>query len=367
MQRAKPPFRADHVGSLLRPAALKEARERHARGEIGAAELEAVEDREIERIIKKQEEVGLSSITDGEFRRSWWHLDFLWGLDGAEKHVMDSGIAFAGVRTRNEGVQVTGKLGFSSHPMIEHYRFVAAHTRRTPKMTIPAPSAIYGRPSRTPINASVYPRLDRFFDDLGQAYRKAVRAFADAGCRYLQLDEVFIAMLCDPKYRAQMTARGDDPERLGEIYGELINTAMSDIPADMTITMHLCRGNYKSTFMGTGGYDAVQEILFNKINVHGYFMEYDDPRSGGFEPLRMLPKGKQVVLGIVTTKSGTLEGKDELKRRIEAAAKYAPLDQLCISGQCGFASTEEGNLLTEEEQWAKLRRIVEVAEEVWGK
>jgi 5-methyltetrahydropteroyltriglutamate--homocysteine methyltransferase len=311
--------------------------------------------------------VGLSSITDGEFRRSWWHLDFLWGLDGPEKHVMDSGIAFAGVRTRNEGVQVTGKLGFSGHPMIEHYKFVAAHTTRTPKMTIPAPSAIYGRPSRTPINASVYPKLDRFFDDLGQAYRKAVRAFADAGCRYLQLDEVFIAMLCDPKYRAQMTARGDDPERLGEIYGELINTAMSDIPADMTITMHLCRGNYKSTFMGTGGYDAVQEILFNKINVHGYFMEYDDPRSGGFEPLRMLPKGKQVVLGIVTTKSGKLEGKDELKRRIEAAAKYAPLDQLCISGQCGFASTEEGNLLTEDEQWAKLRRIVEVAEEVWGK
>ncbi|HEY7664382.1 MAG TPA: 5-methyltetrahydropteroyltriglutamate--homocysteine S-methyltransferase, partial [Xanthobacteraceae bacterium] len=305
------------------------------------------------------------SITDGEFRRSWWHLDFLWGLDGAEKHVMNTGIAFAGVTTRNEGVQVTGKLGFSGHPMIEHFKFVQAHTKRTPKMTIPAPSAIYGRPSRTPINERVYPELDRFFDDLGQAYRKAVRAFADAGCRYLQLDEVFIAMLCDPKYRAQMSARGDDPERLGELYGELINTAISDIPADMTITMHLCRGNYKSTFMGAGGYEAVQEILFNKINVHGYFMEYDDPRSGSFEPLRMLPKGKQVVLGIVTTKSGKLEGKDELKRRIEQAAKYAPLDQLCISGQCGFASTEEGNLLTEEEQWAKLRRIVEVADEVW--
>jgi 5-methyltetrahydropteroyltriglutamate--homocysteine methyltransferase len=366
MQRTKPPFRADHVGSLLRPAALKETREKHAKGEIGAAELKAVEDREIERIIKKQEEVGLSSITDGEFRRSWWHLDFLWGLDGAEKHVMDTGIAFAGVTTRNEGVQVTGKLGFSGHPMIEHFKFVKAHTKRTPKMTIPAPSAIYGRPSRTPINERVYPKLDRFFDDLGQAYRKAVRAFADAGCRYLQLDEVFIAMLCDPKYRAQMSARGDDPERLGELYGELINTAISDIPSDMTITMHLCRGNYKSTFMGTGGYETVQEILFNKINVHGYFMEYDDPRSGGFEPLRMLPKGKLVVLGIVTTKSGKLESKDELKRRIEQAAKYAPLDQLCISGQCGFASTEEGNLLSEEEQWAKLRRIVEVAGEVWG-
>ena len=218
----------------------------------------------------------------------------------------------------------------------------------------------------TPIDKTVYPEREQFFADLGQAYRKAVRAFADAGCRYLQLDEVFIAMLCDPKYRAQMTARGDNPERLGELYGELINTAMSDIPSDMTITMHLCRGNYKSTFMGTGGYEAVQEILFNKINVHGYFMEYDDQRSGGFEPLRMLPKGKSVVLGIVTTKSGKLESKDELKRRIDEAAKYAPLDQLCISGQCGFASTEEGNTLTEDEQWAKLGRMVEVAEEVWA-
>ena len=366
MKRTKPPFRSDHVGSLLRPAPLKAAREKRAKGEIGAAELKAVEDREIERVIKKQEEVGLQAVTDGEFRRSWWHLDFLWGLDGVERHVMDTGIAFAGVTTRNEGVRVTGKLGFSSHPMIEHFKFVQAHTKRTPKITIPAPSAIYGRPVMTPIDKAVYPELDRFFADLGSAYRKAVRAFADAGCRYLQLDEVFIAMLCDPKYRAQMTARGDDPERLGELYGDLINTAMADIPSDMTITMHLCRGNYKSTFMGTGGYEAVQEILFSKIKVHGYFMEYDDPRSGGFEPLRMLPKGKLVVLGIATTKSGKLESKDELKRRIEQAAKYATLDQLCISGQCGFASTEEGNLLSEDEQWAKLRRLVEVADEVWG-
>jgi 5-methyltetrahydropteroyltriglutamate--homocysteine methyltransferase len=366
MQRTKPPFRADHVGSLLRPAALKEAREKRAKGEITAAQLKEVEDREIERVIKKQEEVGLQAVTDGEFRRSWWHLDFLWGLDGAEKNVMDSGIAFAAVTTRNEGVRVTGKLGFTGHPMIEHFKFVAAHTKRTPKITIPAPSAIYGRPLKTPIDQKIYSKLDTFFADLGQAYRKAVRAFADAGCRYLQLDEVFIAMLCDPKYRQQMTDRGDDPKYLGETYGDLINAAMSDIPADMTITMHLCRGNYKSTFMGAGGYEAVQEILFNKINVHGYFMEYDDERSGGFEPLRMLPKGKQVVLGIMTTKTGKLESKDQLKRRIDAAAKYAPLDQLCISGQCGFASTEEGNVLTEDEQWAKLRRLVEVANEVWG-
>jgi 5-methyltetrahydropteroyltriglutamate--homocysteine methyltransferase len=368
MKRTKPPFRADHVGSLLRPKSLAEARARRARGEITAAELKAAEDREIERAIKKQEEVGLQAITDGEFRRSWWHLDFLWGLDGAEKHVMDTGIAFAGVNTRNEGVKVTGRLGMAGpHPMVEHYKFVAAHTRRTPKITIPAPSAIYGRPVRTPIDKAVYPSMDRFWDDLGQAYRKAVRGFADAGCRYLQLDEVFIAMLCDPKYCQQMRDRGDDPDRLGPLYGDLINVAMSDIPSDMTVTMHLCRGNYKSTFMGSGGYEAEAEVLFNRINVHGYFLEYDTERAGGFEPLRLVPKGKIVVLGLVTTKSGRLESKDMLKRRIDEAAKYCDIDQLCLSGQCGFASTEEGNTLTEDEQWAKLRLIVEVAEEVWGR
>jgi 5-methyltetrahydropteroyltriglutamate--homocysteine methyltransferase len=243
---------------------------------------------------------------------------------------------------------------------------VQAHTIRTAKMTIPAPSAMYGRPVRNPINEAAYPTLDSLFEGLGKAYAKGVRAFADAGCRYLQLDEVFIAMLCDPRYRQQMRDRGDDPEKLGEAYADMINVAMSDIPSDMTITMHLCRGNYKSTYMGSGGYDAMQEVLFNKINVHGYFMEYDDERSGSFEPLRLLPKGKVVVLGLVTTKSGKLESKDELKRRIEQAAKYTDLDQLCLSGQCGFASTEEGNMLTEDEQWAKLARIVEVAREVWG-
>ena len=365
-QNTKPPFRADHVGSLLRPTALKDARAKFAKGELTADALKEVEDREIERVIKKQEEVGLKSVTDGEFRRSWWHLDFLWGLDGAEKHVMDEGVAFAAVTTRNEGVKVTGKLGSKSHPMIEHYKFVAAHTKQMPKITIPSPSAIYGRPMRTPIDKSVYPTMDAFFDDLGQAYKKAVRGFADAGCRYLQLDEVFIAMLCDPKYREQMKARGDDPQKLGELYGDLINTAMSDIPADMRITMHLCRGNYRSTFMGSGGYEAEQEILFNRIKVHGYFMEYDSERAGGFEPLKLVPKDRQVVLGLVTTKTGQLESKDNLKRRIEEATKYISLDQLCLSPQCGFASTEEGNTLAEDEQWAKLRMIVELADEVWG-
>jgi 5-methyltetrahydropteroyltriglutamate--homocysteine methyltransferase len=279
---------------------------------------------------------------------------------------MDTGVAFAAVTTRNEGVKVTGKIGFSSHPMIDHFKFLKANTTRTPKMTIPAPSALYGRPVGTPIDKSVYPTRDKFFDDLGHAYKKAVRAFADAGCRYLQLDEVFIAMLCDEKYRQQMKDRGDDPEALGPIYGDLINVAISDIPSDMTVTMHLCRGNYKSTFMGSGGYEAMQEVLFDRIKVHGYFMEYDTARAGGFEPLKRLHKDRLAVLGLVTTKTGSLESKDAIKRRIEEAAKFTDLDRLCLSPQCGFASTEEGNTLAEDDEWAKLKMIGEVAREVWG-
>jgi len=367
MQRTKPPFRADHVGSLLRPAELKAAREKRAKGEITADALTAIEDTEIERIIGLQEKVGLKSITDGEFRRSWWHLDFLWGLAGVERYAMDQGVAFAGTTTRAEGARVVGKLDFSIyHPFIRHFKFVQRNTSRTPKVTIPAPSALYGRTGRKAVPAEIYPDLDEFFADLGNAYRKAVNSFAEAGCRYLQLDEVFIAMLCDAKYAQGLKDRGEDPNKLGEIYGDLINTAMSGIPSDMTITMHLCRGNYKSTFMGSGGYEPVAEVLFNRIKVHGYFMEYDTDRAGGFEPLRMVPKDRQVVLGLVTTKSGTLETKDAIKRRIDEAARFISLDQLCLSGQCGFASTEEGNVLTEEAQWAKLRTIVEVAEEVWG-
>jgi len=366
MKRAKPPFRADHVGSLLRPAALKEARARSAKGELSAAQLKAVEDREILRVIKKQEEVGLQSVTDGEFRRSWWHLDFLWGLDGAEHYVMEHGVPFQGMQTRAEGARIVGKVGFSNHPMLEHFKFVKANAKAMPKMTIPAPSALYGRTGREAVTKEAYPSLDQFFADLGKAYAKAVRAFANAGCRYLQLDEVFITMLCDENYRAKQKERGDDPQKLANIYADLINAAMSDIPKDMTITMHMCRGNYRSTFMGTGGYEAVAEVLFNRIKVHGYFMEYDSERAGTFEPLKLVPKDRTVVLGLVTTKTGKLESKDLIKRRIDEAAKYISLDQLCLSPQCGFASSEEGNTLAEDEQWAKLGMIVEISQEVWG-
>jgi 5-methyltetrahydropteroyltriglutamate--homocysteine methyltransferase len=250
--------------------------------------------------------------------------------------------------------------------MIGHFKYLAAHTRVVPKMTIPSPSSMHFRYGRDAIPASIYPNMDDFYRDLGQTYRKAVRAFADAGCRYLQLDEVNLAYLCDPKLRAQVSERGESADELPGIYAKLINAAISDIPPDMTIAMHLCRGNFQSTFVASGGYEPVAEVLFNSINVHGYFMEYDSDRAGGFEPLRFVPKGKTVVLGIVTSKSGHLESKDELKRRIDQASKFIDLDQLCLSPQCGFASTEEGNILAEDEQWAKLRTIVEVAQEVWG-
>jgi methionine synthase II (cobalamin-independent) len=365
-KRTKPPFRADHVGSLLRPPALKTARDQRAKGEITPAQLKEIEDREIERVIKKQEDVGLQSITDGEFRRSWWHLDFLWGLDGIQKHIMDTGVAFAAVTTRNEGLKVTGKVGFSGHPMIEHFKFVAAHTRRTPKITIPAPSAAYGRPMRTPIDQAAYPKLDPFFDDLGQAYKKAVRAFADAGCRYLQLDDTVWAYLCSEKEKEQARRRGEDADRLSAIYAKVINAALKSKPADMVITTHVCRGNFRSTWISEGGYEPVAELLLAGIGYDGYFLEYDTERAGGLEPLRFLPKGKKrVVVGLVTSKSGTLENKDDIKRRLEEASKYAPLEQLCLSPQCGFASTEEGNVLTEDQQWAKLKMIVDISKEVW--
>jgi 5-methyltetrahydropteroyltriglutamate--homocysteine methyltransferase len=368
MQRTKPPFRADHVGSLLRPAALKEARGKHERGEIGADELRAIEDREIAAVIRKQEAVGLKSATDGEFRRASWQTDFLVGLDGVESYYGERKIRFKGPQPRPILLRLKHKLGaFHGHPMLEHFKFVAARAKVTPKMTIPSPSTLHFRYGREAVPESIYPAMEDFYRDLGQSYAKVVRAFADAGCRYLQLDEVNLAYLCDPELRAEVQARGDDPATLPMIYADMINAAISDIPSDMTITMHLCRGNFRSSFVASGGYDPVAEILFNRIKVHGYFMEYDSERAGGFEPLRFLPRGKTVVLGLVTSKTGVLEGRDQIRRRIEDAAKFVDLDQLCLSPQCGFASTEEGNTLAEDEQWAKLRMIVDVAQEVWGK
>ena len=366
MPRTKPPFRADHVGSLLRSAALKAARGKRERGEISAAELAAVEDREIEKVVRKQEDIGLRSVTDGEFRRAFWNYDFLGKLNGVEAYLGERKIKFQGRQPKPMMLRVIGKLGADgAHPMIEHFKFVAAHAKATPKMTIPSPSSLHFRYGRDAVPASIYPAMDDFYRDLGESYRAVVRAFADAGCRYLQLDEVNFAYLCDPTLRAFVAERGDDPQTLPHIYARMINAAISDVPADMIKAMHLCRGNFQSSFVASGGYEPVAEILFNEIDIDAYFMEYDSDRAGGFEPLRFVPKRKMVVLGLVTSKSGTLESKDAIKRRIDEAAKFVDLDQLALSGQCGFASTEEGNTLTEDEQWAKLRMIVELADEVW--
>ena len=367
MPRTKPPFRADHVGSLLRPAALKEARGKRERGEITAEELKTIEDREIETVIRKQEAAGLRSVTDGEFRRAFWNYDFLGQIDGVEAYLGERKIKFQGRQPKPMMLRVIGKLGgYRAHPMIDHFKFVAAHAKATPKMTIPSPSSLHFRYGRDAVPVDIYPDMDDFYRDLGEGYRKAVRAFSDAGCRYLQLDEVNFTYLCDPKLRAFVANRGEDPEALPHVYARMINAALSDVAPDMTRAMHLCRGNFQSTFVASGGYEPVAEILFNEINIDAYFMEYDSDRAGGFAPLRFVPKGKMVVLGLVTSKSGALESKDELKHRIDQAARFIDLDQLCLSPQCGFASTEEGNILAEDEQWAKLRRIAEVAEEVWG-
>ena len=367
MQRSKPPFRADMVGSLLRTPALKHAREQRQRGDIGAEELKEVEDREIRSVIARQEEIGLQAVTDGEFRRAFWHFDFLEHLDGVTSVEADSGMNFKGGIGITKALRVTAKVKFSGHPMIEHFRFVQDNTDRVAKMTIPGPSMLHYRGGRKMMNVGVYPEMDAFYADVGAAYNKAVHAFYDAGCRYLQLDDISFAYLCDPNQREMLRERGDDPEKQPDIYAGMVREALKDKPSDLTITMHLCRGNFRSTFIASGGYEPVADLLFNAIPVDGYFMEWDTDRAGGFEPLRFLPKDKTVVLGLVTSKTGTLESRDDLKRRIEEATKFAALDQLCLSPQCGFASTEEGNTLAEEEQWAKLRMIVEVAEEVWGR
>ncbi len=365
MTRSKPPFRADHVGSLLRPPAIKDARAGYERGDIDAGRLRAVEDREIAGIIGKQQEVGLKVVTDGEYRRSWWHFDFLGGLDGVDIVQAEQGIQFQGRETKAQGIEVTGKIGFSDHPMLDHFRFLKDHASVMPKMTIPSPSVLHFRQDDSARRA-LYPDIDEFFDDLAAAYAKAIKAFYDAGCRYLQLDDTVWAYLCSDVELDKARERGHDTDGLDDRYARAINGAIAGRPDDMTVTMHVCRGNFRSTWISEGGYEPVAEKVLAGLDLDGYFLEYDTERAGGFEPLRFLPKGEKiVVLGLITSKSGALEDRDAVKRRIEEAAKFADLDQLCLSPQCGFASTEEGNVLSEDEQWAKLREIIEISD-VWG-
>ena len=365
--RPRPPFRADHVGSLLRPKRLQAARAEHKAGGLSAEDLREIEDSCIADAIRRQEEIGLRAATDGEYRRAYWHYDFVSGLDGVEIYEPEQKIAFKGA-VLPHALRVTGPIRYSHPVMVGHFRYLASHVRTAvPKQTIPSPSVVHFRGGRNAIDRAAYPELESFFADLGEAYHQAVRAFADAGCRYLQLDEVYIAYLCDPEQVEGLKTRGEHVEGLLGIYADLINRAIEGRPRDMTVSMHLCRGNFRSTWVASGGYEPVAEVLFNRINADAYFMEYDTDRAGGFEPLRFVPRGEKiVVLGLVTSKTGELESKDELKRRIDAASRYLPLEQLALSPQCGFASTEEGNLLTEEQQWAKLRLCVEVAQEVWG-
>jgi 5-methyltetrahydropteroyltriglutamate--homocysteine methyltransferase len=368
MKRNKPPFRADHVGSFLRPKSIHEARAKREKGEITAEALKTIEDREIKNVIKKQEEVGLQLATDGEFRRSWWHFDFFGMLDGVEIYELDHGIQFQGVQTKPLSIRVVGKLGFSNHPMLEHFRFLKENTRVAPKMTIPSPSVLHFRLEPNAVDKKLYGSNDGIFDDLGKTYRQAVKAFYDAGCRYLQFDDTAWAYLCSKEEMRKAKERGMNTDKLAEDYAGVINQAIEGKPADMVITTHICRGNFRSTWIAEGGYEPIAERLLGDVKYDGYFLEYDTARAGGFEPLRFLPKGnKIVVLGLITSKSGTLEKVEDVKRRIDEAAKFAPLEQFALSPQCGFASTEEGNVLTEDQQWAKMREIVELADEVWGK
>ena len=370
----KPPFRADQVGSLLRPAWLAQTRARWKAGEIDAQALREAEDRAVAEIVQRQRDIGLQAITDGEFRRDWWHLDFLGQLDGVTlKHNDGPKFKIEGQSEQPPIASVTGPVGCSRPIMADDFAYLQAQVdslhaggaAAVGKMTIPSPSMLHLRGGRAAISREVYPDLDAFWDDVAAAYRGAIAHLAAAGCRYLQLDDITFAYLCDPKIQATARANGDDPETLPSRYARVINDALRGRPEDMTVTIHTCRGNFKSAWVAEGGYDPVVEAMFS-TDVDGWFMEFDNARAGGFEPLRALPKGKTVVLGLVTTKVGELESKDALKRRIDEAAKVVPLEQLALSPQCGFSSTHHGNALSVDDQWRKLERVVEVAHEVWG-
>jgi 5-methyltetrahydropteroyltriglutamate--homocysteine methyltransferase len=365
---SRPPFRADEVGSLLRPDAVHDARERVAAGTLDREGLREIEDAAILDVIERQQEAGLRAVTDGELRRAWWHFDFFEGLDGVDVVEAESGMAFQGTAPAPRGVQVQDRIGFPrDHPMLQHFRFLRDHARVLPKQCIPSPTVLHFRLAPDAVQHSPYRDRDALFADLAETWRDAVRAFYDEGCRYLQLDDTAWAYLCSETERERAKERGIDTDGLADAYAALLNEALRDKPADMTITTHVCRGNFRSTWIASGGYEPVARQLLETCDYDGYFLEYDTERAGGFEPLRFLPRGdKRVVLGLVTSKSGTLEAPEDVERRIEEASAFAPLEQLALSPQCGFASTEEGNILTEEQQWAKLREIVQIAERVWG-
>jgi 5-methyltetrahydropteroyltriglutamate--homocysteine methyltransferase len=370
MNRMHPPFRAEHVGSLLRPPELLQARERAKRNAISPLQLREIEDRSIRDVVQLQEEAGLQSITDGEFRRSSWHMDFLYQVGGVIK-VQDT----LKVQFHNENgdieftpaaLRVIGKLKLPKCIFGEDFKFLQAATRGTPKLTIPSPSMLHYRGGRAAIGVGLYPDMAEFWSDLSAVYAAEVAELGKLGCTYLQLDDTSLAYLNDPTQREHVAQIGGDAENQHLIYLDVINRALANRPAGMTVCTHLCRGNFRSSWVAAGGYDHVAEALFGQLNVDGFFLEYDDDRSGGFAPLRFVPKGKMVVLGLVTSKRGALESMDVLKRRVDAASKYVPLEQLCLSPQCGFSSTVEGNALSIDEQMAKLRLIVETARDIWG-
>jgi 5-methyltetrahydropteroyltriglutamate--homocysteine methyltransferase len=368
-QRPRAPFRGDHVGSFLRPPELLAARDEVAKGKLTRAALRVVEDEAIRGVVKMQENAGLEGITDGEFRRTYFHIDFLERLHG----VVTKGGGSVSFRTASGNVDfappvmhVTDKVKHVEPIQLKDFEFLAGTTARTPKVSIPSPTMLHFRGGRAAVSQDAYPELPAFFDDVAAAYRAEIQSLSTAGCRYLQLDDTNLAYLCDANMRAGARARGDDPDELPRRYATFINAAIAERPRDMVACIHLCRGNFKSAWVAEGGYEPVAEVLFNELNVDGYFLEYDDARSGDFAPLRFVPKGKRVVLGIVSSKLDSVEKKDDLKRRIDEAAKFVPLDQLALSPQCGFSSTVHGNEIAREVQAAKLRLVVETAHDVWG-
>ena len=367
-QRTAPPFRADHVGSLLRPTELHEARAKAKRGEMSADALRALQDRHIREAVAKQESIGMQLVTDGEFRRDWWHIDFIHGFDGVE---LAAGDAYGDAKFKNTEEQppfmtVKSRIRRTKPSMLEHFKFLKSVAKRTPKFTMPSPAMLHARGNRASLKKT-YPELDEFWSDLTRAYREEIADLYKAGCRYLQIDDTTIAMWGDPKVQEQFKKLGDDPKRDAAMYADAVNAAIRDVPEDMTVAIHTCRGNFKSTWLASGAYaDFVAERVFTGLDVDAFFLEYDTERAGGFEPLRYVPKGKTVVLGLVSSKVPELEKKDELRRRIDAAAKFVPLENLCLSPQCGFSSTHHGNKLTADDQWRKLGLVLEVSKSVWG-